>query len=172
MESKPLPEGEVSLEEFKAFKEFVSDDLETFTNIIKDMGIISEKKFERVFKQLSQDNFYKLSNLQHKVMFHILDINQDGRVTFEEFNHLLSSAHSLGRSIEKGVDFPETGSRWQPRTAERPRERVLGHGRQSRQNLQNPKRVVITAVASNYNPILSLNLFRMIRGNISTYSSI
>lgn len=103
IESKPLPEGEVTAEEFKAFKEFVSDDLEALTNIIKDMGIISEKKFERVFKQLSQDNFYKLSPLQYKVMFHILDVNHDSRVTYEEFNHLLSNAQKLGRSIEKGV---------------------------------------------------------------------
>lgn len=154
IESKPLPDGEVSIEEFKAFKEFVSDDLETFNNIIKDMGIISEKKFERVFKQLSQDNFYKLSPLQHKVMFHILDINQDGRVTYEEFNHLLSNANKLGRSIEKGVDWSDAGSGRELGSSEGPGKGVLGDGRQSRQNNKNPKRVIVSALGI----IISSNL--------------
>lgn len=104
LQKTPLEEGEVSLEEFKAFKEFVSDDMEEFNKIIKDQGVLTEKKFKKVFDDLSSDNFYKLSPTQYKVMFRLLDLNGDGRVSYEEFNYLLNSAHKLGRSIEKGVD--------------------------------------------------------------------
>lgn len=65
------------------------------------MGI---KKFEKIMKQLTEDNFYKISEAQYKALFSILDENRDGRVSFEEFSSLLKNAQKLGRSVEPNVD--------------------------------------------------------------------
>ena len=99
----PLPPGDVSLEEFKAFKEFVADDLNSLQIAMQDTGIMSEKKFDRMIQQLSADNEYKISNLQYKALFQVLDANRDGKVSYEEFNNLLKDAQQLGRNIEQNV---------------------------------------------------------------------
>ena len=70
---------------------------------MEDSGIMGIKKFEKIMKQLTEDNFYKISEAQYKALFSILDENRDGRVSFEEFNSLLKNAQKLGRSVEPNV---------------------------------------------------------------------
>ena len=103
LQERPLQPGEVSLNEFKAFKEFIHDDLESLQSVMKDSGVVTVKKFDRIVKQLSEDNAYKIADSQYKALFSILDANNDGRISYEEFNTLLKNAQQLGRSIESNV---------------------------------------------------------------------
>lgn len=103
LRDKPLPPGEVSLDEFKAFKEFIHDDLDSLQRVMKDSGVMTLKKFDRVVKQLSEDNTYKINDNQYMALFSILDANNDGKVSYEEFNNLLRNAQKLGRCVESSV---------------------------------------------------------------------
>lgn len=109
MQEHPLTPAEVSLEEFKAFKEFIADDLNQLNLIMKDTGVMGAKKFEKVIKQLTDDNAYQISDAQYKALFSIVDENRDGRVSYEEFNNLLKNAQKLGRSVEQGVGSTHLG---------------------------------------------------------------
>jgi ssDNA-specific exonuclease RecJ len=103
LNEKNVDIGFVSQDEFKAFKEFVADDLPTFLSAMKDTGMMREKKFDRIFSQITADNQYKLSRDQYTVLFKILDVNGDGKVSYEELKDLLENANKLGRHVEGAV---------------------------------------------------------------------
>lgn len=95
--------GSVSLEEFKAFKEFISDDLESLEHEIKDKGMLNKKYFKSMWQKLEADNQFKMSSLQYSIIFQILDADGDGRVSHKEFTSLLKDSQNLGRHIEADV---------------------------------------------------------------------
>lgn len=91
------------MEEFKAFKEFIADDLDQLRAVVKDNGMMSSKRFEKTIKQLTIDNAYQISDAQYRALFSVVDFNRDGRVSSEELDNLLKNAQKLGRAVEMEV---------------------------------------------------------------------
>lgn len=91
--------------QYFAFKDFIADDIDQLYQAIKDIGIISEKKFKKVYQQLDTNHEGLISDDQYRLLFKVMDTNGDARVTFDEFSNLLQNAHKMGRSIEKNVEY-------------------------------------------------------------------